>query len=182
MSRRRRQGRKTRGGAGRPLDSRRLRLSALLAVGLVVAVVAAVSWWSASGSRTTASPPAPAEGAGPSAAAPSGSRPAAETPRHFLPLLGEWQRPDGGYVLSVQAVAPGGRATVQYFNPRPIRVARAAARQDGQVVGLFVEFDDVNYPGSTYTLAYDAASDQLQGVYFQATQRARYDVVFSRRR
>jgi hypothetical protein len=108
--------------------------------------------------------------------------PSAETPRHFLPLLGEWQRPDGGYVLSVQAVAPEGRATVQYFNPRPIRVARAEARQDGQRVGLFVEFDDVNYPGSTYTLAYDAASAQLQGVYFQATQRARYDVVFSRRR
>ena len=42
------------------------------------------------------------------------------------------------------------------------------------------------YPGRlevavTYTLTHDAGADQLTGIYFQATQRASYDVVFVRR-
>ena len=36
------------------------------------------------------------------------------------------------------------------------------------------------YPGSTYTLTYDPKRDQLQGVYFQATLRQSFDVVFVR--
>jgi hypothetical protein len=40
----------------------------------------------------------------------------------------------------------------------------------------------VNYPGSTYTLRYDAATDQLKGIYFQAAQGAQYEVYFARRR
>jgi hypothetical protein len=90
-------------------------------------------------------------------------------------------RPDGGYVLSVTGVTEDGRATVGYLNPRPINVARAEARQEGDVVGLFVELRDTGYPGSTYTLAHDPQADQLKGLYFQATQRASYDVVFVRR-
>jgi hypothetical protein len=97
-------------------------------------------------------------------------------------LVGEWVRPDGGYVLSVSAVDPDGKATVGYYNPRPIRVSRAEARREGALVGLFVELNDVNYPGSTYTLGYDAASDQLKGIYFQAAQGAQYEVIFARRR
>jgi hypothetical protein len=97
-------------------------------------------------------------------------------------LVGEWTRPDGGYVLSVTAVSPDGKATVSYFNPRAIRVSRAEAGREGGLVGLFVELNDVNYPGSTYTLGYDPASDQLRGIYFQAVERARYEVVFVRQR
>ena len=97
-------------------------------------------------------------------------------------LLGEWTRPDGGYVLSVSQVAPDGKATVGYYNPRPIRVSRAEARREGDLVGLFVELNDINYPGSTYTLGYDPGNDQLKGIYFQAMERAQYEVVFIRRR
>jgi len=96
-------------------------------------------------------------------------------------LLGEWVRPDGGYVLSVTGITEEGEATVAYLNPRPIHVARAEAREEGDLVGLFVELRDQGYPGSTYTLGYDAQGDQLKGLYFQATQRASYDVVFVRR-
>lgn len=106
---------------------------------------------------------------------------AADVPARFRPLLGEWVRPDGGYVLSVTGIAEEGAATVAYLNPRPINVARAEAREEGDVVGLFVELRDRGYPGSTYTLAYDAQADQLKGLYFQAAQRATYDVVFVRR-
>jgi hypothetical protein len=111
-----------------------------------------------------------------------GSIAASPVPQAYAVLVGEWVRPDGGYVLAVSRVAPDGKVTASYFNPRPIRVARAEARLEGALVGLFVELRDVNYPGSTYTLAYDAATDQLKGVYYQAGQGAQYEVAFSRRR
>lgn len=104
------------------------------------------------------------------------------TPEHFRPLLGEWVRPDGGYVLVVRGVRPDGAAAVAYLNPRPIQVARAEARREGDLVGLFVEFDDVNYRGSTYSLGYNARSGQLEGLYYQATLGQQYDVVFLPRR
>jgi hypothetical protein len=39
---------------------------------------------------------------------------------------------------------------------------------------------DVHYPGSTYTLTYDPAHDQLKGVSYQAALQQRFDVVFVR--
>jgi hypothetical protein len=113
---------------------------------------------------------------------PAAAANAASTPGPFAPLVGSWVRPDGGYVLSVSAVSTDGTATASYFNPRPIRVARSRARREGDGLGLFVEFDHPNYPGSTYTLAYDPATDTLRGTYYQAVQQARYSVVFVRRR
>jgi len=97
-------------------------------------------------------------------------------------LIGNWVRPDGGYVLSVAGIAADGTASLAYFNPRPVRVGRANARQEGAGVGLFVEFADRDYPGSTYTLAYDPSRDELRGLYYQAVQRVTYDVVFARQR
>jgi hypothetical protein len=104
-----------------------------------------------------------------------------DTPARYRPLLGEWVRPDGGYVLSVSGITEDGEATTAYLNPRPINVERAEARENDEGVGLFVRLRDRGYPGSTYTLVYDPPSDQLQGLYFQAAQRATYDVVFVRR-
>jgi len=43
-----------------------------------------------------------------------------------------------------------------------------------------VELRAPNYPGSTYTLTYDAKRDQLYGVYFQAIEGKSFDVVFER--
>jgi hypothetical protein len=155
---------------------------------LAVAAVLAVASWR---SRREVSPPAPggtaaavstADGTpAPSTATPPEAT-ASDTPPHFRQLLGEWLRPDGGYVLSVTGIVKDGRAAVAYLNPRPIRVARAEARREGDLVGLFVEFADVGYPGSTYNLAYDAASGQLRGRYYQAVQRQQYEVVFVRQR
>ncbi|HEX9187248.1 MAG TPA: hypothetical protein VGB87_09260 [Vicinamibacteria bacterium] len=149
-------------------------------VGVGVAVVAlalAVASWRPA--------PAPAPSAPPDrepAATPPPPATAHETPGPFRPLLGEWERPDGGYVLVVEGIRADGRATVTYLNPRPIRVARAEARHEGDLVGLFVEFDDVNYQGSTYTLGFDERDDQLRGIYYQAPMRQRFEVVFVRRR
>jgi hypothetical protein len=120
--------------------------------------------------------PAPVETPGRAAVTPG------DTPAHFRPLVGEWLRPDGGYVLSVAGVAVDGRAAVSYLNPRPIRVSEAEARREGDLVGLFVKLDDVGYPGSTYSLGYDAVSGQLRGIYYQAAQGQQYEVVFVRQR
>jgi hypothetical protein len=160
------------------------RWRALVVLGVVAAAVAlVVATWR--GTPAPATPGAPGAGATALPTAPAATPPpvtASDTPSHFRPLLGEWLRPDGGYVLSVTGVGTDGRAAVAYLNPRPIRVARAVARREGELVGLFVEFDDVGYPGSTYTLGYDAASGQLKGLYYQAAQRQQFDVYFVRQR
>ena len=67
-----------------------------------------------------------------------------------------------------------------YFNPKSIYVAQAEASREGGVMKVFIELRDVNYPGSTYTLTYDPASDQLKGVYYQAVEKQRFSVAFVR--
>jgi hypothetical protein len=158
-------------------------VAVLVVVGGAVALVL-MSWQSeprpaTRPARSTPAPKPPAKAAPPATRTPEA---VPEAPAQYRPLLGEWVRPDGGYVLVVTNVAADGKAAVGYFNPRPINVGRAEARTEGDAVGLFVELQDRNYPGSTYTLGYDADGDQLVGVYFQAVQRASYDVVFVRRR
>jgi hypothetical protein len=50
----------------------------------------------------------------------------------------------------------------------------------GGNLGVFVELRDVNYPGSTYTLTYQPATDRLAGTYFHAVSGQNMDVEFSR--
>ena len=50
----------------------------------------------------------------------------------------------------------------------------------GDAMKVFIELRDVNYPGSTYTLTYDPASDQLKGVYYQAAAFRRFPVAYVR--
>ena len=98
----------------------------------------------------------------------------------FDKLKGQWRRTDGGYFLDIRSIEPGGRMDAAYVNPRPIHVEKAAAFQEGAATKVFVELRDVNYPGSTYTLAYEAASDQLTGIFYQAAIQQMFDVVFER--
>ena len=98
----------------------------------------------------------------------------------FERLVGRWLRSDGGYVLEIRAVSSEGRVEATYLNPRPINVARAEAGRGGDIVTLLVELRDVNYPGSTYRLWYDAGRDILEGTYYQAAQQQTYDVAFER--
>ena len=100
----------------------------------------------------------------------------------FQTIAGRWRRSDGGYVLEIKSVTDAGAIDAAYFNPRPIHVANAQASSDAAIIKVFVELRDVNYPGSTYTLAYDAASDELRGIYYQAVQKENFDVVFVRSR
>jgi len=98
----------------------------------------------------------------------------------FQRLEGRWVRPDGGYVLELRNVKKDGSLTAAYYNPRPIRVFRAEAGRKNGTITLFVELRDVNYPGSTYTLQYDPATDRLKGKYFQGVEKQTFDIEFVR--
>ena len=98
----------------------------------------------------------------------------------FEKLKGKWQRPDGGYIIEIRSVGPSGKMDAAYFNPQPIHVAKAEASQDGGTVKGFIELRDVNYPGSTYTLVHDPATDQLKGIYYQAALQQQFEVSFEK--
>jgi hypothetical protein len=146
---------------------------------LAVVIVAGLGVWRWKAQQ--ASSPAPV--ATPTGTQTSGNAPAADSPttkQDFQKLRGKWLRPDGGYVIDIKSVAEDGAMDAAYFNPRPIHVAKADASHDGATTKLFIELRDVNYPGSTYTLAYDSEGDRLYGNYFQAVEQQNFDVVFVR--
>lgn len=95
-------------------------------------------------------------------------------------LVGRWQRPDGGYVLQLTDPEADGRLTAAYFNPRPVHVSQAVWKHMNGYLGMFVELRAPNYPGSTYTLVYNADRDQLVGLYYQATMGQKFNVEFKR--
>ena len=105
---------------------------------------------------------------------------ASDSKLEFQKLKGRWQRPDGGYIMEIKSVAPDGAMDAAYFNPKSIHIAKAEASRNGADTKVFIELRDANYPGSTYTLTYDPASDQLKGIYYQAVERQRFPVAFVR--
>jgi hypothetical protein len=98
----------------------------------------------------------------------------------FRPLVGRWQRTDGGYVIEIRRVATDGAMQAAYFNPRPINVSRAKASVFKGHLKVEVELRDTGYPGSSYTLLYDPDKDALLGFYYQAVQKQNFDVIFVR--
>ncbi len=95
-------------------------------------------------------------------------------------LIGRWLRLDGGYIIEIRRIRANGLLDAAYFNPRPINVSRAEASRRGGEVRVFMELQDVGYPGSTYTPSYDPPRDVLRGVYFHAGLSQTFDVVFVR--
>lgn len=98
----------------------------------------------------------------------------------FETFKGRWQRGDGDYLIEIREVDAGGKMDAGYFNPSPIKVSQARAYAEGSAQKIFVELRDVNYPGCTYKLTYDAKKDQLLGQYYQASMQETYEVAFAR--
>ena len=98
----------------------------------------------------------------------------------YRPLIGRWQRTDGGYIIDIRRVAADGAMEAAYFNPRPINVSQANASVFKEHLKVEVELRDTGYPGSSYTLLYDPDKDALLGFYYQAVQKQNFDVVFVR--
>ena len=99
---------------------------------------------------------------------------------NFQSVVGQWIRIDSPYVIDIESADQEGTLQAKYYNPRPINVSVARARAKDDTLEVFVELRDVNYPGSTYTLTYDSTRELLMGVYFQATMKQKYNVVFRR--
>ena len=96
-------------------------------------------------------------------------------------LAGAWVRPDGGYVIVIKSIGPGGELQAMYFNPNPLPFAHARAAREGGVLRAEFELRAGGYNGSTYKLRYDPASDSLVGTYFQAVAKQSFDVRFARK-
>ena len=94
-------------------------------------------------------------------------------------ILGRWLRPDGNYVIQINSIDKNNQIDAQYFNPNPIKIARAELIADDNY-RIFIEFDDEGYKGSSYDLIYDPAQDALSGKYFQANYGQTYQIAFVR--
>jgi hypothetical protein len=105
-----------------------------------------------------------------------------ESSDDFKILEGKWLRDDGGYVLEIRRVERDGKLEAAYFNPSPIRVAKAETKRQSGLIQVFVELRDQGYPGCTYNLVYDAGHKCLAGNYFQAAMGQTFPVVFTRSR
>lgn len=146
-------------------------------VALVAVTALGVWWWQTRPAEAPlpVSPPADTQATNPPAPATAAvAKPA------FQKLTGKWQRLDGGYVIEIRGVGADGKLDAAYFNPKPIHVAKAEASLVGAAIKVFIELRDVNYPGSTYTLAFEPDSDQFKGIYYQALQQQSFEVIFVR--
>jgi hypothetical protein len=110
------------------------------------------------------------------------AKPASAENSDFGVLVGEWIRPDGGYIVRVQAVKPDGSVDVGYFNPEEIHIAEANVSVWMRLVKLFIKLQGKGYPGSTYTLYYYKEKDALAGFYYQAAIGQTFEVVFLRKK
>jgi hypothetical protein len=140
-------------------------------IGFVIIVSLVVAWVATSGDskpgRPELPPGKPAAGGAPDEAARS-------------KLVGRWGRLDGDYTLEIRSVQPDGRIDAAYLNPRPIKVAKAQATRQGDQTSVYVELNDVGYPGSYYNLVYSAADDRFDGTYSQKATNQRFPVTFLR--
>jgi hypothetical protein len=101
-------------------------------------------------------------------------------PNRYNLLLGRWQRPDGGYIIEISRINPDGTMQAAYYNPQPINVSKAVMISKDSSIHLFIELNDVGYPGATYSLIYDRQKDALKGFYYQPAVQQRFDVFFMR--
>jgi hypothetical protein len=96
-------------------------------------------------------------------------------------LVGTWQRSDGPYNIEIIEVLDDGKMTAAYFNPGPIHVGRSGWKVKDEMLWIFVELKDENYPGSLYELSYDKDRDMLKGTYYQAVAGQTFSVEFNKK-
>lgn len=130
---------------------------------------------STEGASTAAAP-----AAAPAAETATKAAPAAAVPETVKKVVGRWVRADGGYVLELRNPELSGVIEAAYFNPKPIKVSRAVWMQGGAGLQIAVELNDVGYPGATYVLSHDVASDRLVGQYTQPAMQQSFDIEFIR--
>lgn len=116
---------------------------------------------------------------GPALTSKSSPAPVAD-PAQYNVLLGRWQRPDGGYIIEISRINPDGTMQAAYYNPQPINVSKAVMNGKGSTIDIFIQLNDVGYPGAGYALTYDRQQDALKGTYYQPAVQQRFNVFFKR--
>ena len=160
---------------GPPVHRKTLAITAIVAAIILLVVLAAFRLWQP---RQTVRAIENLSAASPVAGTPA-DKPAARRPL-VDKLMGKWARTDANYILEIKGIGADGRMDVAYLNPKPIHVAEAQASRDGQGMNIFVKLQDLNYPGSTYSLVYEPKTDVLEGVYYHAGLKQAFEVVFVR--
>jgi hypothetical protein len=107
--------------------------------------------------------------------------PAIAQPVNFDVLKGTWVRRDGGYTIAVNGIVASGQIEAMYFNPKQLTFAKAFASKEGAILRVSFELRAGGYDGSTYELTYDPATDRLNGIYYQAVVKQKFDVFFARK-
>ncbi len=97
-------------------------------------------------------------------------------------LIGAWVRTDAPYKIEVLSFDADGGLKATYSNPQPINVGTAKWEVYEGQLQMYVELQDVNYPGSNYTLTYTEDPEKLAGTYFQAVVGETYSIEFTRLR
>jgi len=97
----------------------------------------------------------------------------------LLAVQGRWVRTDAPYVIELRH-ADGGSLQAAYYNPQPIHVAKTEFAEKKGLLQVMIELRDVNYPGSTYVLAYDRTQDLLRGIYYHPATQQTFEVGFVR--
>ncbi len=141
----------------------------IVGIVLLAAIVGLIYWMNREGSQLSKSTSAPPT--------------QAQTKADQNQLVGRWVRTDsdGAYLIEIKSVAADGKLDAGYFNPNPIHVGRSEWQQKNGSLMIVVELQDVNYPGSTYTLNLLPGGDRMQGNYYQAVEGTNFDVEFMRK-
>jgi len=94
-------------------------------------------------------------------------------------IEGRWIRTDAPYVIEL---SPDESDSLQasYFNPKQIHVERTEFGVREGVLHVLIELQDVNYPGSTYFLAFVRDQDILHGIYYLPQNGQQFEVAFTR--
>lgn len=80
-------------------------------------------------------------------------------------------------MIDIRKIDADGKVDAGYYNSQPINVSRAEVTGVDSGIKLFIELQDVGYPGSTYTLIYNPQKNMMFGLYYQAAMGQNYDVV-----
>jgi hypothetical protein len=99
---------------------------------------------------------------------------------NFQKIIGHWVRSDGGYILELKKIRFDGSVEAAYFNPNPINVSKAEAMEKDGDIYIYVELQDVGYPGSNYKLMYKPEVDGLVGIYHHSGINQDFDVFFGK--
>lgn len=97
-----------------------------------------------------------------------------------IDLVGEWTRTDAPYQLKITGLGDEGNLSVEYFNPKAIHIGKSGWKDTAGTIKVYIEMQDVNYPGSRYSLLFVPGKNLLTGTYFQAVEGETYEVDFIR--